>query len=388
MRPYLDRFVIVFIDDISIYSRTREDHEGHLRTVLTTLREHRLIAKFSKCDFWLSAVRFLGHVISEQGISVDSEKIRAIIDWKTPEFVADIRSFLGLAGYYRRFVQDFSSIAAPMTRLTKKDVRFDWSEECEQAFCELKWRLTSAPLLTLPEPGKTLTVYTDASSIGLGCVLMQDGRPVAYLSRRLRPHEGNYPVHDLELAAVVFALKAWRHYLYGVRFVLYTDHQSLRYIFTQRELNMRQRRWLELLKDYDFTIEYHPGKANVVADALSRSGLDSQTVLQMTHEHGLLQATSVMCMAELSTTVEQHICCQLRIPTISIERVAECQKADGLYERVNGLSRNPECTYWAETTYRCLRYRGRLWIPVDQEIRNGDSRGCTPVSDRIFGMRG
>ncbi|KAK9151698.1 hypothetical protein Syun_010007 [Stephania yunnanensis] len=171
MRPYLDRFVIVFIDDILIYSRTREDHEGHLRTVLTTLREHRLYAKFSKCDFWLSVVKFLGHVISEQGISVDSEKIRAIIDWKTPESVADIRSFLGLAGYYRRFVQDFSSIAAPMTRPTKKDVRFEWSDECEQAFCELKRRLTSAPVLTLTEPGKILNVYTDASGIGLGRVL-------------------------------------------------------------------------------------------------------------------------------------------------------------------------------------------------------------------------
>ncbi|KAK9113823.1 hypothetical protein Syun_020620 [Stephania yunnanensis] len=209
-----------------------------------------------------------------------------------------------------------------MTRLTKKYVRFDWSDECEQAFCELKQRLTSTPVLTLPEPGKTLTVYTDALGIGLGCVLMQDGRPVAYLSLRLRPHEGNYIVHDLELAAVVLALKARRHYLRGVRFVLYTNHQSLRYIFTQRELNMHQRRWLELLKDYNFTIEYHPGKANVVADALSRSGLDSRTVLrQMTHEHGLLQAASAMCMAELSTTAKHHICCQLRIPTVSIERV-------------------------------------------------------------------
>ncbi|KAK9167080.1 hypothetical protein Scep_002271 [Stephania cephalantha] len=129
-----------------------------------------------------------------------------------------------------------------MTRLTKKDVRFDWSEECEKAFWELKMRLTSAPVLTLPEPGKSLSVYTDASGIGLGCVLMQEGRPIAYLSRGFRPHEVNYPVHDLELAAVVFALKAWRHYLYGERFILYTDHQSLRYIFTQRDLNMRQRR--------------------------------------------------------------------------------------------------------------------------------------------------
>ncbi|KAK9160947.1 hypothetical protein Syun_007288 [Stephania yunnanensis] len=373
LRPYLDRYVIVFIDDILIYSKTREEHARHLRAVLTTLREHRLYAKFSKCDFWLSAIRFLGHVISDQGISVDSEKIRAIIDWRTPESAFDIRSFLGLAGYYRGFVQGFSSIAAPMTRLTKKDVKFDWSEECEQALWELKRRLTSAPVLTLPEPGKSLSVYTDASGIGLGCVLMQEGRPVAYLSRRLRPHEVNYPVHDLELAAVVFALKAWRHYLYGERFVLYTDHQSLRYIFTQRDLNMRQRRWLELLKDYDFTIEYHPGKANVVADALSRNGIDDRMIVvrHMTHEHGLLQAASVMCMTDVFSTTESRICCQIRVPTVSIERVAECQRTDGLYERFSGMARDPECTDWAESTDQCLRHRGRLWIPAVPEIRDG-----------------
>ncbi|KAK9145104.1 hypothetical protein Sjap_005007 [Stephania japonica] len=142
LRPYLDRYVIVFIDDILIYSRTREDHESHLRSVLTTLREHRLYAKFSKCEFWMKEVKFLGHVISGQGISVEGDKIRAVIDWKRPETVFEIRSFLGLAGYYRRFVQDFSTIAAPMTRLTKKDVPFEWSEECEQAFLELKKRLT------------------------------------------------------------------------------------------------------------------------------------------------------------------------------------------------------------------------------------------------------
>ncbi|KAK9153378.1 hypothetical protein Sjap_000858 [Stephania japonica] len=224
LRPFLDRYVIVFIDDILIYSKTREEHERHLRDVLMTLREHRLYAKFSKCAFWLREVKFLGHVIGSQGISVDGDKIRAIIDWRTPETVSDIRSFLGLAGYYRRFVQDFSLIAAPMTRLTKKDVKFEWSEDCEAAFLELKRKLTSAPVLALPETGKGFSVYTDASETGLGCVLMQEGHPVAYLSRRLRPHEENYSVHDLELAAVVFALKAWRHYLYGERFMLFTDH--------------------------------------------------------------------------------------------------------------------------------------------------------------------
>ncbi|KAK9163533.1 hypothetical protein Syun_004435 [Stephania yunnanensis] len=157
MREYLDRFVIVFIDDILIYSRTREEHEGHLRTVLQTLRDHRLFAKFSKCEFWLSEVRFLGHVVGATGVAVDPEKVRAVIEWPTPTTVTQIRSFLGLAGYYRRFVQDFSKIAAPMTKLTKKNAKFDWDEECEHAFNTLKQKLTTAPVLALPRGWERLS---------------------------------------------------------------------------------------------------------------------------------------------------------------------------------------------------------------------------------------
>ena len=184
--------------------------------------------------------------------------------------MSKVRSFLGLAGYYRRFVQGFSKIVLPLTHLTKKSTKFEWNDECERSFRELKNRLISAPILALPESGKEFEVYYDASRQGLGCVLMQGGKVIAYASRQLRPHEVNYPIHDLELAAVVLALKIWRHYLYGEKCHIYTDHKSLKYIFDQKELNMRQRRWLELIKDYDCTINYHPGKANVVADALSR----------------------------------------------------------------------------------------------------------------------
>ena len=159
---------------------------------------------------------------------------------------------------------------APMTRLLQKNVKFEWSEKCQANFEKLKAFLTEAPVLTQPTYGKEYVIFSDASLNGLGCVLMQEGKVVAYASRQLKPNEKNYPTHDLELAAIVFALKIWRHYLYGEKCFIYTDHKSLKYLPSQRELNLRQRRWMELIKDYDCVIDYHPGKANVVADALSR----------------------------------------------------------------------------------------------------------------------
>ena len=265
--PYLDWFMVVFMDDILIYSKTEEDH---LRVVLQTLRYHQLYAKFSKCEFWLTEVRFLGHVMSASGVSVDHEKVEAVMSWERPKLVFEIRSFLGLAKYYRRFIEDFSQLATPMIKLTRKEVKFECNDSCERAFQELKWRLTSAPILVVPERGQEYSVYCDASKDGLEYILMQSGRVVAYGSRQLKNHEQNYPTHDMELAAIVFALKIWHHYLYDEEFEVYSDHKSLKYIFTQRDLNMRQHRWMEFLEDYEFDLHYHPDKENVVADALSR----------------------------------------------------------------------------------------------------------------------
>jgi len=176
-------------------------------------------------------VQFLGHVISEDGISVDPSKIQDVLDWKTPESVPEIRSFLGLAGYYRRFVLNISKIARPMTELLKNGVRFYWDNKCEQAFQTLRKLLTSAPVLAQPNITRPFDVYCDASGTGLGCVLMQDNRVIAYASRALRRHEENYATHDLELAALVHALKIWRHYLLGNPVHIYSDHKSLKYIF-------------------------------------------------------------------------------------------------------------------------------------------------------------
>ena len=216
----------------------------------------------------------MGHVVSEAGVAVDQEKITAISEWPTPKSATEIRSFLGLVGYYRKFVKGFANIAKLMTKLTGKDVKFDWSGDCSMSFAELKRQLTQTPVFVLPRPGIPYEVYTDASGTGLGCVLMQEGKVIAYASRQLRPHEVNYPTHDLELAAVVFALKIWRSNLYGEKVKIFMDHQSLKYIFTHADLNLRQRRWMELIADYDLEITYHPGKANQVADALSRRQSD------------------------------------------------------------------------------------------------------------------
>jgi ribonuclease HI len=215
-------------------------------------------------------VKFLGHTISSEGISVDSTKVQEVMDWKPPTSVHQIRSCLELAGYYRRFIPDFSKIAKPMTELLKKEVKFRWDDKCDKAFHTLRRLLTTAPVLAQPDNTQPFDVYCDASETGLGCVLMQNNWVIAYASRALRNHEQNYPTHDLELAAVIHALKIWRHHLMGTKCNIYTDHKSLKYIFTQADLKMRQRRWLELIKDYDLEVHYHPGKANVVADALSR----------------------------------------------------------------------------------------------------------------------
>ncbi|GJZ64974.1 putative reverse transcriptase domain-containing protein [Tanacetum coccineum] len=217
-KPYLDKFVIVFIDDILIYSRNKEEHVDHLRIILELLKKEKLYAKFSKCDFWISIVQFLGYVIHSQGIHVDPVNIKA--------------------------------------------------------------KLCEAPILALPEGNKDFVVYCDASHQGLGAVLMQREKVIAYASRQLKPHEENYTTHDLELGAVVFALKIWRHYLYGTKCTVFTDHKSLQHILDQKELNMRQRRWLELLTDYDCETCYHPGKKNVVADTLSRMNESNHSELE------------------------------------------------------------------------------------------------------------
>jgi hypothetical protein len=212
---YLDKFVVVFIDDILVFSQN-EEQEEHLRIVLQKLRENQLYAKLNKCDFWLNEVSFLGHVITDGGVAVDPSKVRDVLNWNPPKNVSEIRSFLGLAGYYRRFIEGFSKVVKPLTSLLEKGKELKWDAACQTYFEELKTRLTTAPVLIMPDIHKGFNVYCDASCLGLGCVLMQEGKVVAYASRQLRKHEQNYPTHDLESAAIVHELKIWRHYMIGI----------------------------------------------------------------------------------------------------------------------------------------------------------------------------
>ncbi|GJZ25827.1 putative reverse transcriptase domain-containing protein [Tanacetum coccineum] len=245
-KPYLDKFVIVFIDDILVYSKEEEEHGKLLKIILELLKKERLYAKFSKCDFWLDSVQFLGHVIDHNGVHVDPTKIEAIKNWAAPTTPTEVRQFLGLAGYYRRFIKGFSLISKPLTKLTQKYKKYEWGKEEEEAIPTLKQKLRSAPILALPKGTEDFVVYCDASLKGYGAVLMQREKVIAYASRQLKVHKENYTTHDLELGAIVFALRLWRHYLYRTKCVI------------------------ELLSDYDCEIRYHPGKANVVADTLSR----------------------------------------------------------------------------------------------------------------------
>ena len=248
-QPYLDKFVVVFIDDILIYSKERRENGEHLCTSLQLLRANQLYAKLSKCDFLLEQVTFLGHIILGEGLSVDPTKIEAVTNWKRPANVSKVRSFLGLAGYYRRFVQGFSTIDGPLTRLTRKDVPFTWDEKCEDSFRTLKGKLTLAPILTLPPPGVEICYLLQCVVAGVRVCSYATWKSDCLRSRQLKVYEQNYAMHDLELATVVFALKIWRHYLYSEEFKVYTDHKSLKYLFSQKELNLRQRRWMEFLKD-------------------------------------------------------------------------------------------------------------------------------------------
>jgi len=276
-RSHLGSCVLVYLDDILIFSKTKEEHVRHMDMAFQLLQQHQLHIQPAKCEFFASEVEFLGHTISARGIQPLHAKVTAVNDWPTPRNQKELRSFLGLANFYRRFIASFASIASPLTALTSKEAVYVWGPEQQHAFEALKHALTSAPVLQVPNPAQPYSVFTDASDFGIGATLMQedpDGHlhPVSFDSHRLTSAERNYSTTDREGLAIVSTLKKWRHILHGVPTTVYSDHAPLQFLQRQQNLNSRQARWVDVLAEFgdDLTIKYLKGKENVVADALSR----------------------------------------------------------------------------------------------------------------------
>ncbi|XP_039017600.1 uncharacterized protein LOC120148589 [Hibiscus syriacus] len=253
-----------------VTSKTLEEHVEHLKQVFLVLQENELFVKEEKCSFAKTEVPFLGHIIGGGKIWMDRDKVQAIDEWKVPTKVTELRSFLGLANYYRRFVKSYSKIVVHLTELLKKDKAWDWGPKCQSPFDEIKLAMTSEPVLVLPDHTKPFEVFTDASDVAIGGVLMQEGHPVAYESWKLNETERRYTVHEKEMTAVVHCLRTWRHYLLGSKFVVFTDNVANSYFLTQKKLSPKQARWQEFLAEFDLSLENKPGKVNSVANALSR----------------------------------------------------------------------------------------------------------------------
>ncbi|XP_038982115.1 uncharacterized protein LOC120110620 [Phoenix dactylifera] len=278
---HLRKFVIVFFDDILVYSKSKEEHMKHLDQVLSILEEHNFYIKPSKCAFMQEELEYLGHIVSGQGVMVDPRKIEAMTDWPLPKDISALRGFLGLTGYYRRFVRDYGLIAKPLTNMLKKD-GFEWTPTAKQAFEELKRAMTQTPVLALPNFSQPFEVYMDASNEGIGAVLAQNKRPLAYISKALGPQKKAWSTYAREMLAVVHVVKIWRPYLLGRRFTIVTDQQALRHLLTQKIVTPYQQKFLVKLLGFEYDIIYQPGKENKVADALSRK--EGSPVLDATLE--------------------------------------------------------------------------------------------------------
>jgi hypothetical protein len=256
LREFIGKFGVVYFDDILIYSKSFDEHIDHIRQVLAVLRDEKLYGNISKCTFCTDHVVFLGFVVTAEGIHVDEEKIQAIKDWHVPKNVSQVQSFHGLASFYWRFVKDFSTIAAPLNNLTKKDVPFLWGDEQDRAFQELKRKLCEASLLQLLDFDKTFEIECDASGIGIGGVLIQEGKPIAYFSEKLNGPHLNYSVYDKELYTLVRVLETWQHYLFPKEFVIHSDHEALKYLKSQGKLNRQHAKWVEFIETFPYVVKH------------------------------------------------------------------------------------------------------------------------------------
>ncbi|GBG61232.1 hypothetical protein CBR_g19764 [Chara braunii] len=288
-RPYLDKFMVVYLDDILVFSKTTREHAEHLTLVLQSLRDSQYKINKENSSFGVPSVIYLGHVISGDGLAPEAAKIAAIQDWPQPQTVRDVRSFLGLASCYRKFVRNFSAVAAHLTNITKKDTAFLWSLHCQMTFARLKQALTRAPVLKLPDPTLPFVLTTDASQYGIGAVLQQDDgnglRPVEFMSKKIKTHKLQDSTYEKELYALVSALKHWKHFLLGRHFKIFSDHSTLQWLKSQGELNDKLACYIQFIDLFDLELKHKKGCYNKVADALSRKP-DSFALISSTHSFG------------------------------------------------------------------------------------------------------
>lgn len=359
LRPYIDKFCVAFLDDVLIYSRSEAEHLDHIKKVLAALDAANLKCKISKCSFAQESTSFLGFCVSKDGVSVDPKKVSAVTTWPLPHDLTSTRSFLGFTGFFRRFIKDYAKISAPLSSLTRSTVPFPsvLPQDAIDAFNTLKAALLSAPVLIIPftGPDATFTLYTDASNVAVGAVLLQDqgngDQPICYESRKLSPAEKNYAVHELELLAIVHAVKVFRHYLEGCKhFTLYTDHHSLKYFFTQRDLSRRQARWAQDLAAYqpNMSIVYRKGEENR-ADALSRLNLLSAT-----------SDVSVVLLNQLSQLLPAHVC--LSDPLL--DDIKSAYAKDQFFDANN--SKRPSYLQQRDGIWY---FRDRICVPNDPALR-------------------
>jgi hypothetical protein len=337
-RPCLRKFVLVFFDDILVYSRNLADHLAHLHTVLQILQTNQLFAKGSKCRFGVPEIDYLGHIISADGVRADPTKLVAMSQWALPTSIKSLRGFLGLTGYYRKFIRGYGIIVAPLTALLKKN-SFLWSPLATEAFLTLKAAVTSPPVLRLPDFSRTFTIECDACATGIGAVLMQDGHPIAYFSQALKGQALHLLTYEKELFSLVMAVQRWRSYLLGRPFKVKTDQQALKFLLEQRVGTVSQQRWLSKLLGYDFVIEYKRGKENRVADALSRQ-----------HDVSLVAEDFSLSLISFPTPAW--------IPELQASYQHDPQTSSILEALQNGLSAPPGYSL----QQGLLLYKGRLWI--------------------------